>query len=58
MTSISKLVAGREKDLDFIGALLRHGMVETAVLRDRLERTPIDAASRERSLLQLNRLQR
>ena len=55
--AISKLVAGREKDMNFIVALLRHGMVEPEVLRARLEQTPVDAASRERSLRRLQMLQ-
>jgi hypothetical protein len=33
--AVSKLVAGRERDLDFVAVLLREGMVSSALLRDR-----------------------
>lgn len=39
---ISKLVAGREKDLRFAEAAARHGLVDAAVLRSRLEQTTLD----------------
>jgi len=32
---VSKLVAGRPKDLDFARAAVRHGLVDTATLRER-----------------------
>jgi hypothetical protein len=38
---VSKLVAGREKDLDFIAGVLRHGLAETNRLRERLQQTPL-----------------
>ena len=34
--AISKLAAGRERDLDFLQVLVREGMVDLNVLRDRL----------------------
>jgi len=34
--AVSKLVAGREKDLEFVGGLVRHGMVSIETLRERL----------------------
>lgn len=34
--AISKLVAGRERDLDFLRVLVRERMVDSTVLRDRL----------------------
>jgi len=37
--AIAKYAAGREKDLDFTRALVRHGMVSRAVLEQRLEKT-------------------
>lgn len=53
--AISKLVAGREKDFDFVAALLRHRMVELAVLTERLARTELHS---ERRLACEGRLQR
>ncbi|MBM3849610.1 MAG: hypothetical protein FJ396_05370 [Verrucomicrobia bacterium] len=38
--AVSKLVAAREKDLDFIATLLRHGLVAAETLRERLINTP------------------
>jgi hypothetical protein len=39
--AVSKLVAGREKDLSFVGGLLRHGLASPETIRDRLASTPI-----------------
>ena len=39
--AVSKLVAGREKDFDFVAALLRHRMVERPVLVERLAITEL-----------------
>lgn len=39
---VSKLVAGREKDLDFAAAAARHRLVDERVLRERLEQTDLD----------------
>ena len=39
--AISKLVAGREKDFDFVAALLRHRMVEHHLLCERLAVTDL-----------------
>jgi hypothetical protein len=39
--AVSKLVAGREKDLSFVGGLLSHQLARPEVIRDRLQRTPI-----------------
>jgi len=43
---ISKLVAGREKDLRFVEVAVRHGLVDRATLLDRLGRTPLDEVLR------------
>lgn len=43
----SKLAAGREKDLHYVAALLRHGLADSATLQDRLRALPVDAARRE-----------
>ena len=39
--AVSKLVAGREKDLDFLTELVRHRMVQRSVLQARLAATPL-----------------
>ena len=39
--AVSKLVAGREKDLDFVAALLRHQFVKPEIIRDRLKVTTV-----------------
>lgn len=38
--AISKLSAGREKDFDFVEAMLRHDLTNTSILRARLSATP------------------
>lgn len=40
--AVSKLLAGREKDLSFIGALLAHGMIREETLRARTESTDVE----------------
>jgi hypothetical protein len=44
--AVAKYIAGREKDLDFTAALIRHGMVRRDVLWDRLRDTPLDPQRR------------
>jgi hypothetical protein len=51
----SKLVAGRARDLEFVGELLRAGMAERTVLHRRLEQMPLPA---ERLHATQERLQR
>ena len=41
--AISKLVAGREKDHQFVAALLKHRMVQKPLLGERLESVDLDA---------------
>ena len=43
---LSKYVAGREKDLEFVAAAARHSLVERAELLKRLQTMPIDEARR------------
>jgi hypothetical protein len=52
--AIAKYAAGREKDLDFTRALVRHGMVVRDVLEQRLGATSLEPAARSRisSLIQ------
>lgn len=45
---LSKYVAGREKDREFNAAAARHGLVERAVLLERLAVLPVDDTTRER----------
>jgi len=46
--AIAKYAAGRDKDLNFTRALVRHGMVVREVLEQRLEATPLDPGMRGR----------
>jgi hypothetical protein len=45
--AISKYVAGRDKDLAFVSALARHGLVVQKTLLSRLARTKLDARRRQ-----------
>ena len=38
--AVSKLVAEREKDLNFVGTMIRLKLVDAEMIKDRLERTP------------------
>jgi hypothetical protein len=44
--AVAKLMAGREKDLEYVQFLLAKGYVETAMLRDRASATKMDPAVR------------
>jgi len=50
---LSKYVAGREKDLEYVRAAIRHRLVEPATLLERLSRTAVDRVSRERIARQI-----
>jgi hypothetical protein len=39
--AVSKLVAGREKDIDFLNGLLRHSLMQVPILRERLAQTAL-----------------
>ena len=54
--AVSKLVAGREKDLDFVGALLRYGLANSEILQHRLASTTLTEERRATSLARLKRL--
>ena len=54
--AISKLVAGREKDVDFLGGLLRHRLVQVPVIRERLTKTILPSERLQICLARLNRL--
>ncbi len=45
---ISKYVAGREKDREYVRAAVRHRLADRATLLDRLARTPIAEEQRGR----------
>ena len=45
---ISKYVAEREKDIRFVSAVIGHGLVDRAVLLDRLGSTPVPDERRQR----------
>jgi hypothetical protein len=43
---VSKAIAGRDKDIEFLRTSIRHKLVTAAALLDRLARTPVDDARR------------
>jgi len=53
--AISKYAAGREKDLDFTRAVVRHSMVSRPVLEQRLAATPLDPQVRDLVLKRIDR---
>jgi hypothetical protein len=56
--AVSKLVAGREKDLAFLQVLLRETMARPGVLRDRLSVLPVSADHMEMLRERLRRMER
>ncbi len=42
--AVSKLIAGREKDLSFLAALFRHRLAEPDLVRKRLEKTELPSS--------------
>lgn len=44
----AKLVAGRLKDLDFVGLMLAHSIINTMTLLARIDALPIQSAAKER----------
>ena len=54
--AVSKLVAGREKDLTFVAGLLRHRLANPETVRERLAATPLEAPRRELCVARLQRL--
>lgn len=53
--AVSKLVAGREKDLDYIRALLHHRLAKSEVISERLQTTRVSAERRDLCLARLQR---
>lgn len=56
--AVSKLVAGREKDLDFISGLVRHRFILTETVRVRLGATPLVRERLDMCCARLERLAR
>lgn len=54
--AVSKLVAGREKDVDFLAGLLRHRLVQVPVIRERLAQTTLTPERLQASCARLERL--
>jgi len=54
--AVSKLVAGREKDLAYIQGLLCHRLAAPELIRQRLETTPISSDRLKTSIARLQRL--
>ena len=54
--AVSKLVAGREKDLAFITGLVRHRLTDANAIQQRLVATPLDPSRRALCEARLKRL--
>lgn len=54
--AVSKLVAGREKDLVFVSSLLRHGLIRMETIRARLAATVLAPERRGHCCARLERL--
>ena len=54
--AVSKLVAGREKDMAFVTGLLRHRLAKAETIRARIAKTALPADRRELCLARLQRL--
>lgn len=54
--AVSKLVAGRDKDFEFVALLLRHQLAESSLVRGRLERTELSGEVRALAQERLSRL--
>jgi hypothetical protein len=56
--AVSKLVAGREKDLDFFSGLVRHRLIQMETIRVRLAATALPSERRDLCCARLQRLDR
>jgi len=52
----SKLAAGRDKDVSFVGEMLRHRLIDTATVRERIARLEVDVDARMRCEARLQRV--
>jgi hypothetical protein len=55
--AVSKLVAGRPKDLAYLDALVRHRITDVRTIRERLGHTRLDASLYQLSLERLKRIE-
>ena len=55
---VSKLIAGREKDVAFVNVLVTHGLADPSLLGDRLSTAPVDPRIREVGRRTLEKIQR
>ncbi|MCL2639505.1 MAG: hypothetical protein FWD53_01540 [Phycisphaerales bacterium] len=55
--AISKLIAGRPKDLQFVSDLIRHRLANPEILQQRLEETELDQPIRDLCTGRLSRIQ-
>lgn len=51
--ALSKLFAGREKDLKFIRGLSKHGFIREGILRERIEEIPVTDEEKSLALRRL-----
>jgi hypothetical protein len=54
--AVAKLAAGREKDVEFVDGLMRHGLADAAVIESRLRHSPLSGQSLDLALARLRRL--
>ncbi len=54
--AVSKLCAGRPKDMDYLRAMLAHHLTDASVIRQRLDVTPLDDNARRMCVERLARL--
>jgi hypothetical protein len=55
--AVSKLVAAREKDLDFVTGLLCHRLIQPEIVRQRIALTPLESEAARLCLARLKRLE-
>jgi hypothetical protein len=53
--AVSKLAAGREKDIAYVSAMLRHGLAQESTVRTRIAQTPLNDGLRQTVLSRLER---
>jgi len=53
---VSKLVAGREKDIQFVAGMIRHGLVDSSIIADRVRQTNVDKGRIEQCLATMRRI--
>lgn len=54
--AVSKLVAGREKDIQFVAGMIRHGLVDSSIIADRVRQTNVDKGRIEQCLATMRRI--